>query len=130
MKLNSLCNPQHTPMILTLADVLLVSFPPDVWLLSLYFITNLLFSFSNMLLSTDSSLPYGLHQAKSVIPSILIQKLEKVDNKRGPAILTSSSALSRLILRCSLSFSRDINSATRDNTLWVDCFKLQNPNDN
>lgn len=60
---------QHTPMILTFADELLVSFPPDsVWLLSLYFITNLLFSFSNMPFSTDSSLPYGLHQAKSVIP--------------------------------------------------------------
>jgi hypothetical protein len=60
---------QHTPMILALADVLLVGFPPDsVWILSMYFITNLLFSFFNMLFSTESSFPYGLHQAKSVIP--------------------------------------------------------------
>lgn len=40
------------------------------------------------------------------------------------AFLTSSSALQRLFLRCSLSFSCDLNAAASDRAFRVDGFNL------
>lgn len=80
---------------LTLADALLLFFPPEpLQFLSFWScLSNLLFSTSNVLFCSKSN-------------------------------LTSSSALSRFTLRCSLSFSRVLNSAAKDRTFWVDGFKL------
>lgn len=107
-----------SPIFLTLAEALPVCFPLEPCrLLSFWHcLSNLLFSSSNTLFSSNSNLTYIYHiHLRLLLWEHEVQCIH-ILAKRFTTLLTSSSALLRFILKCSLSFSSVFTSATRDKT--------------
>lgn len=86
---------------LTLAEALLLCFPPEPskFCSLCSRLNNLLFSPSSILFSSNNNLTYTRHCFIKLLPGKLVSSKKIV----SMSLLTSSSALVRLILRCSLS---------------------------
>ena len=104
---------------LTLAEALLVCFPPEPSKFCSR-LNNLLFSTSSILFSSNNNLTYTRQCFIKLLPG----KLASFKKIASISLLTSSSALVRLILRCSLSCWSVFALAASDNTFRVEGLKL------